>query len=222
MHSLLMSLESVLTTIRRHWLVGLSFAVLANACGSPTAPTPSIPAPTLSAPADDAFAGTPAILVVNNVTSATTAPRTYDFTLATTQAEVGGRQPASRRVGNCRGPRRPDELSGAQRPFRPAAGYYWRSRAVQNGTAGPWSSVFRFRVDYAPNAAAGHPRLSPSSPRAEVNAEVGFAVAVTTPSPSPGDLVYEWIGARRNVYRQRRRQHAGARRPSAEPTAVHA
>ena len=63
---------------------------------------------------------------------------------------------------------------------------------MQNGTAGPWSSVFRFRVDYAPNAAPVIRTFSPSSSRAEVNAEVGFAVAVDDPQPSPGDLIYEW------------------------------
>ena len=191
MHSLQMSLESVLTTIRRHCLVGLSFAVLASACGSPTAPTPSIPAPTLSAPADDAFAGTPAILVVNNVTSATTAPRTYDFTLATTQAEVGVASPPVVASGVAEAPGGQTSYQ-VPTPLQTGRRYYWRSRAVQNGAPGPWSSVFRFRVDYAPNAAPVIGAFSPSSPRAEVNAEIGFAVAVTDSQPTPGDLVYEW------------------------------
>ncbi len=186
-----MRFASALRAARSRWLAGFAVAVLASACGSPTSPTPGLPAPTLSAPADDAFAGTPPVLVVNNVSSATTAPRTYDFTLATTQTEVGGASPPVVASGIA-------EVPGGQTGYQVATAlqagrrYYWRSRAVQNGTAGPWSSVFRFRVDYAPNAPPAIRTLSPSSPRAEVNAEVGFAVAVDDPQPSPGDLVYEW------------------------------
>ena len=116
-----MSLESVLTTTRRHWLIGLTFAVLANACGSPTAPTPSIPAPTLSAPADDAVAGTPAVLVVNNVSVGDDGPADLRLHAGHDPGGGGGRQPAGHRNGNCRGPRRTDQLSGAPRPSRPAA-----------------------------------------------------------------------------------------------------
>jgi hypothetical protein len=70
--------------------------------------------------------------------------------------------------------------------------YYWRARAVQGGEAGPWSLVFRFRIDVQPNPAPVIQTLGAASNRAEANTDLALNAVVQDGETSPSSLVYEW------------------------------
>jgi hypothetical protein len=172
----------------------VALALFGVACDStPGAPTTGLSAPTLSAPGDDAIAPMPPVLTVNNSSSVGTGPRTYDFAVADSQASLSG--PGTALVATASGI---SEGGGGHTSYGVSASlqtgrrYFWRARAVQAGTAGPWSAIFRFRTDYAPNAAPAIRALNPSSDRAEVNAEVSLNAVVEDPEPTPGALTYDW------------------------------
>ena len=137
----------------------MAAALLLNSCaGSPRTPTPNtLPAPTLSSPQDDAVATGHPSLTVNNVTSAQGGARTYDFQVAVSEAALAGPADglfaAASGVTEGTGGRTSFEVT---RDLQAGPRYYWRSRANQSGTAGPWSGTFRFRTELGANPAAGH------------------------------------------------------------------
>jgi hypothetical protein len=174
----------------------LAVALLANSCGgkSPAAPAPpaGLVAPTLSAPPDDAVATGRPSLTVNNPASSRGGARTYDFQVAGSEGELAG--PAAGLFAAASGIA---EGAGGRTSFdvptipKPGRRYYWRSRAVQDGVAGPWSSTFKFRTEFVANAAPVIQAITVSS-RAESRAELDVTAVVQDSETSPANLVYEW------------------------------
>ncbi len=171
-------------------------SVMIGACGrSPTGPSGASSAPTLAAPSDDAIAGVPPLLTVVNAPSSGGGSRTYDFAVGETQASLSG--PSSGLVAVAGGIA---EGASGQTSYQvtaslqPARRYYWRARAVTAGSEGPWSTIFRFRTDYPPNAPPVI-HVTTSSDRAEVGAEISVTAVVDDPQPTPGDLTYEWTAS---------------------------
>ena len=145
----------------RHVLIVLLAAICVS-CGdgdgpttpSPTptpTPTPSpgsvvISAPALVGPADDAQIETPPpTLVVANATSSQAGARTYEFELASTDnfSAVVAR---AQNVAEGAGGRTSWTVSSA---MQSNTRYWWRARAVQGSTIGPWSTSTRFRTPVA-------------------------------------------------------------------------
>jgi hypothetical protein len=173
----------------------LAAALLLNACskGSPGGPTPptTLSAPTLSSPQDDAVASGRPSLTVNNVASAQGA-RTYDFQVAVSEAALSGAADAlfaaASGVAEGAGGRTSFEVT---RDLQSGQRYYWRSRANQGGTAGPWSGTFRFRTELGANPPPVIRSITMSS-RAESRAEIDVSAVVEDQETTPANLVYEW------------------------------
>ena len=132
-----------------------------TACGGSKSTTPTTPAPlpaTLTAPKVDAPATGSQLdtlkptLTVQNVTSdQPTGTRTYEFqisdtssfTAATTQ-HIAGFDATVGKTGVAEG-------SGGKTSFtvendlQPTTMFFWRSRAIQGTTTGPWSETFQFK-----------------------------------------------------------------------------
>jgi hypothetical protein len=132
----------------------LFITVFAAACSDgadgPTTPTPTPPssgsivlsAPAHVGPADDAQ--TDALqptLVVANATSSQTGSRTYEFELASS-ADFGAIIARAQNIPEGAGDRTSWTVSPA---VQSNTRYWWRSRAVQGSTIGPWSPPTRFR-----------------------------------------------------------------------------
>ena len=135
---------------------GVSFLILLCAsCGgdppeSPTNPTPTPPAPspiTLSAPShvsplDDQQLNTlQPTLVVSNVTSSQTGSRTYDFEVATS-ADFSNVVARGQNIAEDASGRTSWIVSSS---VQSTTRFWWRSRATQSSTTGPWSNATRFR-----------------------------------------------------------------------------
>jgi hypothetical protein len=166
--------------------------LLAASCGSsPNTPTPGLTAPTLSSPPDDAIATGHPALTVNNVSSPS-GPRRYDFQVGVSEAALAGPPEALFALGSgiVEGPggRTSFEIT---RDLQAGRRYYWRSRASQGGAAGPWSSAFRFRTEFAGNTPPVLQAITVSS-RAESGTEIEVRAVVQDQESSPADLVYEW------------------------------
>ena len=133
--------------------------LLTAACGekkSATAPAPAAPtiqAPALEAPAADTQLDTLRPTVsVRNASSDQTGTRTYEFqisdtqsfTAATTQSSIRGFNATVAKTGVPEG-------SGGKTGFtvesdlQPTTMFYWRARAIQGSSTGPWSEVFQFK-----------------------------------------------------------------------------
>ena len=144
----------------RRVLVILLIAFIPLACGDenegPTAPSPtpspSTPTPpgsiTLSAPAhvgpaDDAQTDTlqPA-LVVANATSSQAGSRTYEFEVSSA-AVFGAAAARAQNIGEGPDGRTSWTVSPA---LQSNTRYWWRARAIQGSTTGPWSTPTRFRT----------------------------------------------------------------------------
>lgn len=113
---------------------------------SPTQPSqsapPSVTAPVLDSPSDDQQLTTlQPSLRVTNATSTPTGTRTYEFQVSSDDAfttiMVSGQN-----VGEG-----PDGKTSWSVPsgLQPTTRYWWRVRAVQSGTTGPWSATSKFR-----------------------------------------------------------------------------
>jgi hypothetical protein len=69
--------------------------------------------------------------------------------------------------------------------------YFWRARAVQANTQGPWSSTFSFITNVS-NSPPVIQSITPASNRSEVNGDVLVTAQVTDQETSPSNLVYNW------------------------------
>jgi hypothetical protein len=176
------------------YISSLAVALLLNSCGgkSPNGPSNTLSAPTLSSPQDDAIATGRPLLTVNNPASSTGGARTYDFQVAATEAALAGPPDglfaAASGIAEGAGGRTSFEV-----PTAPLSGrrYYWRARAIQGGTTGPWSSTFKFRTEFTANPAPVIQTITVSS-RAESRAELPVTAVVQDLETSPANLVYEW------------------------------
>jgi len=138
-----------------------SVAALVVACGgsktsTPTTPTPvdaTLTAPKLESPAASEQLDTlrPMLTVQNAMSDQPSGTRTYEFqisdstsfTAATTQSVVGFNATVDK-TGVAEG-------SGGKTSFtvetdlQPTTMFYWRARAIQGMTNGPWSDTFQFK-----------------------------------------------------------------------------
>jgi hypothetical protein len=139
-------------------ILAISFAAIAAACGgekSPTSPAPVAPtvsAPTLQAPADDEQLDTlRPTLVVKNATSDQAGVRTYEFQVSdsasfasTAGAAIAGFAASVSKAGVAEGTNGTTNFTLDQ-DLQPTTVFYWRARALQGTSTGPWSSTGKFR-----------------------------------------------------------------------------
>ena len=132
-------------------------AGIAGACGSdkpaaPTTPTVvNVTAPGLAAPADHEQLDTlRPTLTVKNATADAQGTRTYEFQISDNSSFTASTAPIpglAVTVGKTSVP----EGSGGQTSYsvdqdlQPTTVFYWRARAVQGSTTGPWSSTATFK-----------------------------------------------------------------------------
>ncbi len=103
----------------------------------------TVSAPAATAPADDAQLDTlRPTLQITNATSTPSGTRSYEFQIGDTP------EFASAAVLNIRSiPEGAGQTSlSVDNELLPVTRYYWRARAVQSGTSGPWSPTMRFRT----------------------------------------------------------------------------
>ncbi len=136
----------------------ISLVAIATACGgekSPTSPAPVAPtvsAPTLQAPADDDQLDTlRPTLVVKNATSDQAGARTYEFQVSdsasfasTAGAAIAGFAASVSKSGVAEGTNGTTNFTLDQ-DLQPTTVFYWRARALQGTSTGPWSSTGKFR-----------------------------------------------------------------------------
>ena len=138
------------------WIALGVLTAFAAACGEdsqPTrpAPTPNVTAPGLTSPSDNAQTDTlRPTLSVTNATSDQAGTRTYEFQISDNTnftASSSGVQGFASTVGKTGVP----EGTGGTTTFtpdqdlQPSTLFYWRARAVQGTTNGPWSPTGRFK-----------------------------------------------------------------------------
>lgn len=151
----------------RYWacLPIIALVAAAAACGSgdsrtiPASPigpssegsSSNIGTPTAVSPADDAqLDGVRPTLTISNASSSSGGTRTYEFQVAdnsgfTVVAAARTSVVAVTQAGIPEG-------AGGQTSFtvpsdlQPSTRYYWRARAIQGGSTGPWSTSSRFRT----------------------------------------------------------------------------
>lgn len=123
--------------------------------GPPTTPAPSsatLTAPALESPAADQQLDTlrPA-LTVRNVTSSTAGARTYEFQISDTTtftsaltSHVTGFAATISQTGVAEGAGGTTSFTPNQ-DLQPTTVFFWRARAVQGSSTGPWSATGRFR-----------------------------------------------------------------------------
>jgi len=144
---------------QRHAALAIA-AVLLVACGSSkkTTPTAPTPAPTLSAPKlDSPTSGSQQdslrpTLTVQNVTSDQPAgTRTYEFQISDTNAftsatiqKIAGFDATVGKTGVAEGAGGKTSVT-PDADLQPTTMFYWRARAVQGTTTGPWSDTFQFK-----------------------------------------------------------------------------
>ena len=175
------------------YISSLAVALLLNSCGkSPNAPSNTLSAPTLSSPQDDAIATGRPSLTVNNPAPTNGGARTYDFQVAASEAALAGASDglfaAATGIAEGSGGRTSFEVPSVPQPGRR---YFWRARAVQSGTTGPWSSTFKFRTEFVANLAPVIQAITVDS-RAESRVELDVTAVVQDQETSPANLVYEW------------------------------
>jgi len=170
-------------------LVAIALAI--QACGgkSPTAPT-GLSAPTLAAPQDDAVAAGRPSLTVNNATGGSGA-RTYDFQVALSEAALTGPADGLFTSGSGIAEGAGRTSFEVNRDLQANRRYFWRSRALQAGTTGPWSGTFRFRSETGANAPPVIQSISAGS-RAEAGSEIAVTATVQDQEATTATLVFEW------------------------------
>jgi hypothetical protein len=139
-------------------LVPVTIAAVAAACGgksTPTAPTPvaTLTAPQLDSPAASAQLDTlrPTLSVKNVTSSVPSGTRTYEFqisdsnqfTSATTQKLTGFNATVGK-TGVTEGTGGTTQWT-ADSDLQPTTMFFWRARATQGSTVGPWSDIFQFK-----------------------------------------------------------------------------
>ena len=139
----------------------LAAALMTAACSSdndatpPTSPTPvaaTVTAPAIEAPAADTQLDTlRPTLTVRNATANQAGTRTYEFQISDTQnftsaltSHVVGYAATVSSTGVAEGSGGTTSWSPSQ-DLQPTTVFYWRARATQGGSSGPWSSVGSFR-----------------------------------------------------------------------------
>ena len=135
----------------------VALTMAAAACGgsdsnpTPTAPAPTLGAPSLRTPADNAQTDTlRPTLSVSNVTSDQTGTRTYEFQISDNtnfsapSATVPGFAATVGKTGIVEGAGGSTSFT-VDTDLQPTTLFYWRARAVQGTTTGPWSSTGRFK-----------------------------------------------------------------------------
>jgi hypothetical protein len=178
----------------KRYIAPLVVVLSLNSCGGspPNSPTNELSAPTLSSPQDDSVATGRPSLVVNNATSARSGARLYDFQVALSEAALSGPADAlfAAASGVAEGPSGRTSFE-VTRDLQTGRRYFWRSRAVQNGATGPWSSTFRFRTDFVAN---GPPVIQAITMRgrAESGEDLEVNAVVQDQETSLANLVYEW------------------------------
>ena len=173
--------------------LALVAVVLSISCGgdTPGSPTGNLTAPTLAAPQDDAVAAGRPSLIVNNATGGSGA-RSYDFQVALSEAALTG--PADGLFTSASGVA---EGTGGRTSFdvnrdlQANRRYFWRSRALQAGTTGPWSGTFRFRSEAGANAPPVIQSINAGS-RAEAGSEIEVSATVQDQEATTATLVFEW------------------------------
>lgn len=138
--------------------IGTAFATASAGCGADKAPTTptqavaNVTAPALDSPAnDEQLDNLRPTLTVRNATSDQTGTRMYDFQIsdntaftASTTSNIVGFAATVGKVGVVEG-------SGGKTSFtpdtdlQPTTLFYWRARAVQGTSTGPWSATGTFR-----------------------------------------------------------------------------
>jgi hypothetical protein len=177
-----------------HGTVVFVAAIVFGACQStPSAPSSRLPAPALVAPPDDAIADQPPLLTITNVTSTTSATRTYDFQVAETEAALSGS--AAGLLASASGVA---EGTGGQTSYRldvrlsPSKRYFWRARAVDGADAGTWTRAFRFQTEAVRNTPPTIEWLFTNTERAEVNGQIELTAVVSDAETDAASLLYEW------------------------------
>jgi hypothetical protein len=133
-------------------------AVTVMACGGgsgsgqpPTAPGPTLTAPALNTPADNAQADSlRPTLTVRNATSDQAGSRTYEFQVSDNSnftASTAGAAGFAVTVGKNGVPEGANGTTSftVESDLQPTTLFYWRARAVQGTTSGPWSPTGRFK-----------------------------------------------------------------------------
>jgi len=119
---------------------------------TPTTPAPTLTAPSIRTPADNAQTDTlrPTLTVANVSSDQQTGARTYEFQVSdnTNFSVSGAGVPGFAAMVSKTGV---SEGSGGTTSFtvdgdlQPTTLFYWRARAVQGTTTGPWSATGRFK-----------------------------------------------------------------------------
>ena len=121
-------------------------AAAACAKDTPTQPSPpaapSVTVPVLDTPSDDQQLTTlQPSLRVTNATSTPAGTRTYEFQISSNDGFTTI-VASAQNVPEGGDGRTAWSVASA---LQPTTRYWWRARAVQSGTAGPWSAAARFR-----------------------------------------------------------------------------
>ena len=135
-------------------------AALVSACGGSKPTTPTTPAPvaaTLTAPKIDSPATgsqldtlRPTLTVQNATSDQPNGTRTYEFQISDTTAFTAATTQSVNGFDATVGKTGVPEGSGktsftAEADLQPTTVFYWRARAIQGTTTGPWSETFQFK-----------------------------------------------------------------------------
>jgi hypothetical protein len=132
------------------------------ACGGDKKPAPTTPtapvaanlsAPRLDAPAAGSQLDTlrPTLSVQNATSDQPTGTRTYEFQISDTQSFTAATTQSIQGFNATVGKTGVPEGSGGKTGFtvesdlQPTTMFYWRARAIQGSSTGPWSEVFQFK-----------------------------------------------------------------------------
>jgi len=124
--------------------------------GTPTTPTPAaatLTAPKLDAPTASAQLDTlrPTLTVQNATSDQPTGARTYEFQIsdttsftAATSSNISGFDATVGKTGVAEGTGGKTSFT-AEADLQPTTKFFWRARAIQGSSTGPWSDTFEFR-----------------------------------------------------------------------------
>lgn len=139
-------------------LAALGASALIAGCGSdsgsPTTPAPpaTLTQPTIESPSNDQQLDTlRPTLTVRNATSTQTGTRTYEFQISDSTgftsaltSHITGFAATISQTGVAEGSGGTTSFTPPQ-DLQPTTLFYWRARAIQGATTGPWSETGRFR-----------------------------------------------------------------------------
>ncbi|MEO6213655.1 MAG: hypothetical protein ABIP65_08520 [Vicinamibacterales bacterium] len=135
----------------------LAALVLCSACSSDSSPTTPAPTATLTAPALQAPSSSQQLdtlrptLTVRNATSSVTGTRTYEFQISDTTtftsaltSNITGFAATISQAGIAEGAGGTTSFTPGS-DLQPTTVFFWRARAVQGASTGPWSEAGKFR-----------------------------------------------------------------------------